>query len=398
MFVLPRSPLPAPPAPVAKSRGRNAANLAADDGPILLTDPPRRASPPPGDELEPDAEIEWIDPDAPSTPPGHVDILDIDIPMEPGSDTEPEPALAPDSKAAATAPAGTPAHRGAKPRPKAKPAADGAAQQAASFAGRPRRRHAAASGTVANAPSAPPLIEVADQITLREWVVQHRHLLIICAVIVLVAGTVAYRVRQQRREQLPAIIEIGRIEGLPALDRGEFDVARRKLAAAARAVEALGGAYEGSETILQAAREADIFVDLVPRSFEDLVDEAALEDDEHAWQKRFNALYKGRSVLLDDNAADYRILASSGLKGSRVGRIDTTTCRLLAGVKSQPGESEHVYGARLAGLAFDEKEGVWVITLELESGVVMTHWDALKAFDWEGLNSEPQPREREEAP
>ncbi|MEO6811802.1 MAG: hypothetical protein ABI353_22060, partial [Isosphaeraceae bacterium] len=59
VFILPRSPLPEPPAPsVDPARRRAAAALAtaAEEGPISLTDPPPQGGA--------DSEIDWLDPDS----------------------------------------------------------------------------------------------------------------------------------------------------------------------------------------------------------------------------------------------------------------------------------------------------------------------------------------------
>src|SRR5438309_8062033 len=57
IFVLPRSPLPEPPAPpTARTRSPvSGRSSAIDDAPIALTDPPAPMG-------EPEAEVEWLDP------------------------------------------------------------------------------------------------------------------------------------------------------------------------------------------------------------------------------------------------------------------------------------------------------------------------------------------------
>src|SRR5262249_61977941 len=60
IFVLPRSPLPDPPAPKARTRPVRAPIAPVDEGPVRLTDPPPSTQPPPPEEAE--ADIEWLDP------------------------------------------------------------------------------------------------------------------------------------------------------------------------------------------------------------------------------------------------------------------------------------------------------------------------------------------------
>ena len=84
-----------------------------------------------------------------------------------------------------------------------------------------------------------------------------------------VAGTVAIRSWRTRRQELPRIAELGRVEGLPALDEGKFDRAYQLLSEAKRAVNELGDAFQGASAIKQGADEAAIINQLVPESLED---------------------------------------------------------------------------------------------------------------------------------
>ena len=99
------------------------------------------------------------------------------------------------------------------------------------------------------------------------------------------------------------IAEKGRIEGIPALDEGNFDKAYQLLSAAKSAVDALGGAVEGADEIRTAAAEAAIFVDLSPRLLEDMLEEAGRTDPD-AWASKFETLYKGRAILIDSIITD----------------------------------------------------------------------------------------------
>src|SRR5947209_2428851 len=82
IFILPRSPLPEPPAPTTNpARRREApATAAFDEGPIALSDPP----PQPIDvDVEADAEIEWLDPapePEPAPPPAAPNPAEVEFP------------------------------------------------------------------------------------------------------------------------------------------------------------------------------------------------------------------------------------------------------------------------------------------------------------------------------
>jgi hypothetical protein len=374
IFVLPRSPLPDPPAPEPGERPKRARvrtpSPVADDAPIALADPPPGPSHPLSEEDE--AELEWLDPfeeEQPPSPAADLSVeFDPELAMESVDRTAPTPAPpdAPGDGTAAAAP-GAP-----KPRVKRPPGA------------RPRIEHAhplsAHPAEPAGRRDARPVVALAEPRTFGEWVYRHRHLLIFCGVALVVVGTISVRIRERRLRELPLVAEIGRTEGLPALDAGDFDTAHRKLGEARRAVERLGGAYEGADEIIQAAKEAAIYVDLIPSPLEQIMNEAARAENDASWQDTFKALYKGRSTILDGNVADYRILARSGPSGQRVGRIDTTDFALLKDVKPQPGESTFVFGARLGSITLEG--GQWIVRLEPQSGVVMRHWKALEASRW----------------
>ena len=70
----------------------------------------------------------------------------------------------------------------------------------------------------------------------------HRALLVVVPLLIL--STVSWRYRQNRRAEYPLIAELGKTEGIPALEAGEFDKALARLSAAKDAVEAPGGAVE----------------------------------------------------------------------------------------------------------------------------------------------------------
>ncbi len=122
--------------------------------------------------------------------------------------------------------------------------------------------------------------------------------LIFLLVALLMIATGSWRIWKQRRQDYPLIAEKGRLEGIPALDAGEFDKAYQLLSAAKTAVNALGGAVEGAEDIREAAQEADIFVHICNKSLEDMLAEAARTEPE-VWASRFDLIYKGSTYIFD---------------------------------------------------------------------------------------------------
>jgi hypothetical protein len=185
---------------------------------------------------------------------------------------------------------------------------------------------------------------------------------------------------------------LGRVQGLEALDAGEFDKAKLLLSRAARAVDALGGEFQGADAIRQGAKEAAIYTDLAPKSLEDILDEAANFRSAEEWPARFDSHYKGRSVVVEAYIAstpkagsgsydlDYRILAPGSTGKPRVGRIDLADFALFS--DSKPSQDDRVlFGARLASFGLDER-GDWVARLEPRSGVILVHPKALEALNW----------------
>ncbi len=222
-----------------------------------------------------------------------------------------------------------------------------------------------------------------------------------------VVGTVGYRVRRARRQDLPRVIELGRTQGLEALDEGRFDTAHQLLSEARRAVDALGGAYEGAAQVRQGADEAAIIAGLCPQPLEALLAEAGRSDPE-AWASRFDTLYKGRSILVDalviaapDEASgrpryelDYRIVQDGEAeRPPRVGQVDTSGLRIFELARPKVGARVQ-FGARLASFAFDKASETWLVGLEPDSGVWITHPRALEALGWPVLDApatEPPP-------
>ena len=353
IFVLPRSPLPIPPAPAASHRARVAAATEAfpEDGPIALSDPPRSATVP-GAEVDPGeaemAEIDWVD-EAPATP----------------APAPPSPKVVPAAK---------PGPR--KPRPSPSPEPE------------------------------PPTIALADHPTLAEWAWQRRNALLVAGVILLVIGAVSFRRHRQRLEDLPEVAEIGRTEGLKRLDDGDFQAAKKLLADAAAAVDALGGRYEGADAIRQGAREAAIFTDLSSDGLDVLLEQAATYRDVKEWSSHFAGFYRGRSFILEtaivaepDPArpgsgyqVECPILTGRGPKAKARGRLDLAGFRLFEDSKPRVGEPK-TFGARLASLEFEVATSEWVFTVEPDSGVFITHPKALEAIGWPTpvIPEEPRP-------
>ena len=334
VFILPRSPLPEPPEGPRRARAR-AADPAplVDEGPIPLMDAPAGV-----DVVDRvDAEIEWEEPDPAEA---------ADVAPAPA----PEAAPRPKSRARPTPP----------PEPEDDDEDDDEDQEAD---GRP-------------APRRP-----------------RKPLIILLAMITLVVAAVALKVRQQRLQDLPKVVEAGRTRGLEALDDGRFDEAKELLTRAARAVEALGGEVEGADEVREGAVEAAIYADLAPATLEAILEEAATSSDQ--WPSTFKNRYQGRSIVVDaavklhpegGDALDYVILAP-GPTDPRRGHIDVTGFALYENAKPAPGQ-HFVFGARLA--AVEGRGGEWWFRLEPESGVILgaRHPSALDAL---GMSTQDEP-------
>ena len=353
IFVLPRSPLPEPPAPASPARSRVTAGFEAfpEDDPLVLTDPlPSMVTVAESDE--PEAEIDWVD----------------ETPTEPETSKEVAPVRSntPVSKAA------RPATGPSKPQPK-----------------RPQ--------------ASQPTIEVAVRPDLREWALAHRNALLAAAVLLLVVGAVAIRFRRDRLEKLPQIAEIGRTEGLKKLDAGDFFAAKKLLSDASDAVDGLGGRFEGADSIRQGALEAAIFTDRAPRGIAEIIEEAETSERKD-WPSKFAALYKGRSVIIeapisavpDPNKPGsgyqvyYPIYFGEGPKPFGKGRIDVSGLKLFE--LSQPKlDEQKLFGGRYASIEFDLPSNEWVVKLEPDSGVFITHTKALSKIDWPTFEPDEEP-------
>ncbi|HEY2156611.1 MAG TPA: hypothetical protein VGH33_13350 [Isosphaeraceae bacterium] len=351
IFVLPRSPLPEPAPP--RTPGAAARRAARPDVPeeLVLENPPSPAevawakaehaatrprpgpvaSPAPAD-AEPDAEIEWVDEvDEPAAPP-----LDGEVPAEPE-------------------------------KTRRRKGGSGAASPSRAKAdGAPRKKKVGPEPE----PVPPGMVALEERVGLADWARGHKNALIFVGVIAIVAGTVTLRVRQRRIENLPQVVEIGRIKGLDALDAGDFATAKQVLAEAAKAVEGLGGDVEGADAIRQGAREAALLADFKGGGLGDLVEEAAKYNPPDAWPAQFDAIYKGRSEVFmatvtkvpdpakPDSAytIDWPIYYGPGPRPEGAGRLDLAGFKLLDQARPRVGDVV-TFGARLASIRFDPLEG-----------------------------------------
>jgi hypothetical protein len=206
-------------------------------------------------------------------------------------------------------------------------------------------------------------------------------------------ATVAFRLWRQHRQDLPRIAALGRVDGLAALDEGQFDKAHQLLSRARSAVDQLGGAVEGASQIRQGANEAEIFVQLVPDRLETILDAAGRADPKE-WPAQFSTLYKGRSLIVDAQVIatpdasgqgryelDYQILPDGEGEARRIARLDLTGFRLFEAAHPKVGD-QMTFGARLASFRYDEKAAEWRVGLEPGSGVFLTHSRALVALGW----------------
>ncbi len=235
--------------------------------------------------------------------------------------------------------------------------------------------------------------------SLSRWLNRRRNLLLLLAVVLLITATITVRQRRLMRQNLPRIAELGRTEGLVALDEGKFDKAHQLLSEARRAVDALGGAVEGAAAIRQGAAEASIFVKLVPERLESILDQAGRYDPKE-WPAHFQVLYQGRTIIVDaqivavpgqegtgDGAyeLDYQIFPDGEGQPARLARIDTRGFRLFADARPKVGDRVQ-FGARLAGFTYNQEAEEWRITLEPDSGVFLTHPQALEVLGWPGAD------------
>ena len=384
IFVLPRSPLPAPVLAAGDQRIPKAATVirqSVDEGPVSLNDPPPASS---RVDVEDIGEIEWLDEPGTSSggqPSQTADVLPV--PFEPEFDAALAPETAePRPKPAAKAPKPAASQPVEKPRAPAQRPAAAAAAPAKARPSRPRQ------------PEPEELVEVVEpaSVRLKAWAFRNRLPLLVVSVCLIVMSTVAYRMGRSRFQELPRIAEEGRLQGLPALDAGQFDSAQQYLSEASRAVDSLGGQVEGADDIRQGAREAAIYTNLVPDSLESILADASADPKDR--DSKFGTLYQGRSIIIDAvivatpedkegrYEVDYRIIPTS--EGSkRVGRLDLSHFHLFEDSKRKVGDHV-IFGARLSSLSLDSVGNDWLFGVDPDSGVYMTHSKALESFGWPG--------------
>ncbi len=417
VFVLPRSPLPEPDPPpgVKKARGASGRSRGAwaDDGPVELTDPLHGAvEVDHGGAGQGEAEIVWDDepagaPASPRVAPEDLAAEEIDAArrkesstraregrraVEPGAGagtsgtdrTRPDGSPAVPTARARREPSRTPgAARPARPRREPE---DGLAPAPQPFEARSRPRHGPPVG------------------------------LIFFVLAVVIGIAVGWRLRRQHLEQLPRVIERGRVEGIPALEAGEFDRAFQLLSAASAAVDTLGGAVEDAEEIRQAAKEAAIFVNICPEKLEDMLAEAGRTDPD-TWASRFETLYRGHYCIFDTlveatpqdgGSGAYQIAyvvfpPGESTRFGDAGRPDKYATIDLAGFElfenGRPGkESQVKFGAKLRSMEYDSEQGHWVVRLEPKSGVFIQHYRALQVIGWPDPDMAPVPQAQEIVP
>jgi len=353
VFILPMSPLPEPPEPKKKRDAAQADQAGpVDEGPIPLSDP--IVDEPPEEEPE----VEWLE------PASEADVEAAEVESVSGAD--------PVEAAVADLPAAE--------RPTARTAQRRASPSKAASANRPK------SATRPQSPSPIP----PQRPTLKERIRRRRPLIVALSVIAMVGLTALWNYQRNRRAEARDAVRLGLAEGIDALDRGEFDRAYQLLAPAARGVRLLGGQISGAEEVRQAAQEAAIYVDLVPETLEEILDERARSVDAE-WERTFERNYKGRAILIGAFVVEtpaggerfdlnYRILAL-GPDRPRVGRIDLDGFRIFELAEPEVGNFV-LFGARLAAVEAESPD-LWSFHLDPESGVTIRTMGAIEALGWD---------------
>ena len=379
-----RFPEPAAPAR-SQHRGLGRQVRWVDDGPVELTDPGQIALDVGDDEISPaDAEIIWDDaPVDPNSPKPPVSNRVQARKKEPDGEQFWEEDLQSRRRPVS---ADTTDRRRQKPGgPTGPPAADRASHRCTRAAGPPGDQSAIPPSQVRYSPERSRLLDgpgPASSEVRGPRKRPSRLSVVLIVVPLLVVATVAWRYWRQRRQEYPLIAETGRIEGIPALDEGNFDKAYQLLSAAKSAVDSLGGAVEDADEIRTAAAEAAIFVDQCSGTLEDMLEKP--DRDPAAWASKFDThlqrsrdldrlAYHGRArtgryVELPDRLRD---LTPGGSQQFQRPEIRTAVFRRdrLHGLRvvraRSPQKGDHVtFGARLASFEFDPQNDVWWVGLE----------------------------------
>jgi hypothetical protein len=130
--------------------------------------------------------------------------------------------------------------------------------------------------------------------------------------------------------------------------------------------------------------QAALIADLLSESLDEILQRAAGTRDAER-QEQFNRRYRGRAVIFDDVVArDPAGRFGLGVFEVRApgepARVELSDLKLLPALPlAEPRRM--LFGARLAGLAREERggHGLWVIRLEPDSGVLLTDEDAAGA-------------------
>ncbi len=381
VFVLPVSPLPEPAAPPRVAANRSRVTERIDLDPVALSDPTSVALDLADDRSHvSQGEIIWEDETpAPHETPG---AQPAPAPARPPGDEPPDPAVR---------------REPTRPRkPSSRPTADPAEPV-------PRERRPRPKPVV----SAPARTIEIDPRTLEARRRARTLKVVLASVVLIVIATAGWRYRQQLREEYPLIAERGKLEGIPALDEGNFDRANQILSAAKAAVDALGGAVDDADTIRNAALEAAIFVDLASHSLEEILVEAGRASPDQ-WATQFKNLYRGRSIIIDSRIMavpgegspsyqiDYLVLPTgeagslreaASARPERIGRVDLAGFQLFELARPKTGDRV-TFGARLADFRYDDDQDAWIITLEPKSGVYILRTKALESLGWPAASTE----------
>jgi hypothetical protein len=174
-------------------------------------------------------------------------------------------------------------------------------------------------------------------------------------------------------QQLAAATEAGR----RALADGNYRLALGELSKAVELRDRHPGllAPADDRRLTQLQRQSDLLARLLSRSLQEIVQEASLVRDPAEWQKKFDADYRGRTVIFDDVArrdADGRPALSTYavVVNKETVRLALEDLRLLQALPLAP-PPRLLFGARLAGCA-REDGGAWVVHFEPDSGVLLT--------------------------
>ena len=212
----------------------------------------------------------------------------------------------------------------------------------------------------------------------RPW----RVIAVVGVVAVMAFATISYRSWRAQLQELPHEAELNAAEGKEALEAGRFDEAKIKLGRAAKAYKRLNATDETAVEALQLADEAEVLADLNRSELREIVEDIARMGDAEG-QARFDALHKGRTVLISSEVESvsgdrvelrYRILVGRGPVPSKIGRIDLAGFELVK-EKGLKANEPVVFGAKLDAIRLDG--GEWRISLAPSSGVWMTNAKAL---------------------